>query len=164
MVFRSDINRELSKQKLQSVTIDFSEVCYLDSAAALAFVQIEKEAESQNIQCRLINLNNKSKGIFNVIHEDALINLPSDFKKSQDGFMYNLIERRRLPSVSEKSPDGFVFRLVERRGLPPQSRKSHRDFIWQVGQSSMQITTEFFNFITFIGELLAAFFLYYQTS
>jgi phospholipid/cholesterol/gamma-HCH transport system permease protein len=158
MVFRSDINRELSKQKLQSVTIDFSEVCYLDSAAALAFVQIEKEAESQNIQCRLINLNNKSKGIFNVIHEDALINLPSDFKKSQDGFMYNLIERRRLPSVSEKSPDGFVFRLVERRGLPPQSRKSHRDFIWQVGQSSMQITTEFFNFITFIGELLAAFF------
>jgi len=117
MVFRSDINRELSKQKLQSVTIDFSEVCYLDSAAALAFVQIEKEAESQNIQCRLINLNNKSKGIFNVIHEDALINLPSDFKKSQDGFMYNLIERRRLPSVSEKSPDGFVFRLVERRGL-----------------------------------------------
>ena len=44
MAFRSDINREISKQKLQSVTIDFSEVCYLDSAAALALVQIEKEA------------------------------------------------------------------------------------------------------------------------
>jgi ABC-type transport system involved in resistance to organic solvents, permease component len=159
MVFRSNIKSEISKHKLKSVTIDFSEVCYLDSAAALAFVQIEKEVASQNIQCQLINLNNKSKGIFNVIHDDALLSLPFKFEKSQDGFMYNLIERRKLPSESEKSQDGFIFRLVERRGLPPQSKKSHRDFIWQIGQSSMQFATDFVNFITFIGELLVAFFI-----
>jgi phospholipid/cholesterol/gamma-HCH transport system permease protein len=86
-VFRSDINREISKQKLQSITIDFSKVCYLDSAAALALVQIEKEAASKNIQCRLTNLNDESKGIFSVIHEDALIQLPFKSEQSQDGFI-----------------------------------------------------------------------------
>ena len=116
MVFRSDINREISKQKLQSITIDFSKVCYLDSAAALALVQIEKEVSSQNIQCRLTNLNDESKGIFSVIHEDALIHLPFKSEKSQDGF------------------------------------------IRQVGQSSSDIASDFRNFVTFIGELLVAFF------
>ena len=157
MVFRRTINQEISKQKLQSVTIDFSGVCYLDSAAALALVQIEKEVASQNIQCRLINLNNESKGIFSVIHEDALVNLPSKSEKSQNGFTYHLMERRRLPSKSGKSQDGFIYHLIERRGLSSKSEKTYTDFILQVGQSSMQITTDFFNFITFIGELLVAF-------
>ncbi|MFZ1979834.1 MAG: MlaE family lipid ABC transporter permease subunit [Smithella sp.] len=136
MVFRSDINREISKQKLNSVTIDFSDVCYLDSAAALAFVQIEKEAAYQRIQCRLINLNNESKGIFRVINEDALINVPFKPEKSQDGFNYHLMERRRLHSKSEKTQD---------------------DFIRKVGQSSWYIARDFVRFVTFIGELLIAF-------
>jgi phospholipid/cholesterol/gamma-HCH transport system permease protein len=59
----------------------------LDSAAALALVQIEKEAASQNIQCRLTNLNDESKGIFSVIHEDALIQLPFKSEQSQGGFI-----------------------------------------------------------------------------
>jgi phospholipid/cholesterol/gamma-HCH transport system permease protein len=87
MVFKSDINREISEQKLQSITIDFSEVCYLDSAAALAFVQIEKEAASQNIQCRLTNLNDESKGIFSVIYEDALNQQPFKSLQHQDDFI-----------------------------------------------------------------------------
>ncbi|KQC06406.1 MAG: hypothetical protein APR62_08005 [Smithella sp. SDB] len=157
MVFRNEINNEIYKQKLESVTIDFSGVCYLDSAAALALVQIEKEAAQQNIQCRLINLNDKSKGIFSVIREDNLINLSSQLERSQDGFMYNLIERRRLPSSTEKTQDSFIFRLVERRGLPNQSGKSYKDFIWQIGQTSGQIAKDFANFVTFIGELLVAF-------
>ena len=90
IVFKSDINREISKQKIQSLTIDFSEVCYLDSAAALAFVQIEKEASSQNIQCRLTNLNDEAKGIFSVIHEDALIQLPFKSDQSQYGFIHQI--------------------------------------------------------------------------
>ncbi len=87
MVFRGDINREISKQKLESVTIDFSEVCYLDSAAALAFVQIEKEAASQKIKCRLTNLNDESKGIFSVIHEDALNQQPFKSLQYHDDFI-----------------------------------------------------------------------------
>jgi len=80
--FNSDINREISSQKINSVTIDFSGVCYLDSAAALALVQIRKDAIAQNIPCQLINLNDEAKGIFSVIHDDALNHPP--FKSLQD--------------------------------------------------------------------------------
>jgi phospholipid/cholesterol/gamma-HCH transport system permease protein len=115
-VFNGDIRREISKQKLDSVTIDFSEVCYLDSAAAVALVQIEKDVEYQNVQIRLINLNDESKGIFSVIHDEALNHLA--FKSLQNG-------------------DGLI-------------RK--------IGQASSDIAGDISNFISFIGELLEAFF------
>jgi phospholipid/cholesterol/gamma-HCH transport system permease protein len=86
-IVNNDIRREISKQKLNSVTIDFSEVCYLDSAAALALVQIEKDANKQNIQIRLINLNDESKGIFSVIHEDALNQQPFKSLQYKDGLI-----------------------------------------------------------------------------
>lgn len=156
-IFRDEINREISKQKIDSVIVDFSGVCYLDSAAALALVQIEKEAALKNIQCRFINLNNKSKGIFSVIREDTLIGVTPQSEKSRDSFLYNLVERRKLSSASETSQDNFMFRLIERRGLPPQSRKSLKDFIWQLRQSSVQIANDLINFVTFIGELFIAF-------
>jgi phospholipid/cholesterol/gamma-HCH transport system permease protein len=81
-VFNGDIKRQISRQKLNSVTIDFSEVYYLDSAAALAMVQIQKDNIAQNISCQLVNLNDEAKGIFSVIHEDALNHQP--FKSLQD--------------------------------------------------------------------------------
>jgi phospholipid/cholesterol/gamma-HCH transport system permease protein len=114
--FRSDIRQEFSWQKLQSVDIDFSGVCYLDSAAALAFVQIENETAAQNIPCRLINLNDEAKGIFSVIHQDALTRQPFKPERSQNGF------------------------------------------IRQIGQNSLYLMRDFVNFVTFIGDLLAAFF------
>jgi phospholipid/cholesterol/gamma-HCH transport system permease protein len=86
-VFDGDIRREISKRKLNSVTIDFSEVCYLDSAAALALVQIKKDTNKQNIQIRLINLTDKSKGIFSVIHEEALNQQPFKSLQYEDGFI-----------------------------------------------------------------------------
>ena len=86
-VFTGDIKREISSQKAQAVTIDFSQVCYLDSAAALAFVQIEKESATQNIPCRLVNLNDESKGIFSVIHEDALTHPSFKSEISDDGLI-----------------------------------------------------------------------------
>ena len=87
MAFTCDIKREISSQKAQDITIDFSQICYLDSAAALALVQIEKEAVAQNIQCRLVNLNDEAKGIFSVIHNDALTHSPFKSDKSQEGFI-----------------------------------------------------------------------------
>jgi len=85
--FAGDIKREISSQKVQNIAIDFSKVCYLDSAAALAFVQIEKEAAAQKITCRLINLNAEAKGIFSVIHGDALTRLPFKSEKSHEGLI-----------------------------------------------------------------------------
>jgi len=115
-IFDGEIRREISKQPLKSVTIDLSEVCYMDSAAALALVQIEKDADYKNIQIRLVNLNDEVKGIFSVIHEDALNHLP--FKSLQ----YN------------------------------------QDLISKVGQSSQEIANDFTKFVSFIGELMIAFF------
>lgn len=88
--FRNDIKREISRQKLSSVTIDFSEVCYLDSAAALTLVQIEKDTLAQNIPCRLVNLNDEAKGIFSVIHEDALDHLPFKPEKTHEGLIHKI--------------------------------------------------------------------------
>ena len=85
--FNSDINREISRQKLSSVTIDFSGVCYLDSAAALALVQIRKYAVAQEISCQLVNLNDEAKGIFSVIREDALNHPPFNPVQDDDNFV-----------------------------------------------------------------------------
>lgn len=87
MPFTSDIKREISSQKTLAVTIDFSQIRYLDSAAALALVQIEKDTVAHNIPCRLVNLNDEAKGIFSVIHEDALTHAPFKPEVSQDGFI-----------------------------------------------------------------------------
>jgi len=73
--------------------------------------------------------------------------LPSQLEKLQDGFMYNLIERRKLPASTEKTQDNFIFRLVERRGLPNQSGKYYKDFIWQIWQTSVQIAKDFAKFV-----------------
>jgi len=86
-IFVGDIKKEISSRPLQSITIDFSHVCYLDSASALAFVQIEKEAVAKKIPCRLINLSDESKGIFSVIHESALTHEPFKSEQSHDGFI-----------------------------------------------------------------------------
>lgn len=102
MVFTGDIRGEISSQKAQAVTIDFSHVSYLDSAAALAFVEIEKDAAIHNITCRLVNLNDESKGIFSVIHEDALSHLPFKSDKSNDGFI------RQVGQASQNIARDFV--------------------------------------------------------
>ncbi len=86
-IFVGDIKKEISGQALQSITIDFSHVSYLDSASALAFVQIEKEAVTKKVPCQLINLNDESKGIFSVIHESALTHEPFKSEQSHDGFI-----------------------------------------------------------------------------
>lgn len=157
-LFVNDIKREIASQKVQNVDIDFSQVCYLDSAAALSLVLIEREAATQNIPCSLINLNDESKEIFSVIHKVALTHSPSNPEKAQDSSAYPLVERRKLPSKSEKAQDSLIYRLLERRDGPSQSTKPYATFIRQVGQSSLAIAGEFRNFVTFIGELLVALF------
>lgn len=157
-VFTNDMSCQLSSQYLKNITIDFTQVCYLDSAAALAFVQIEKWANGKNIQCRLINLNDESRGIFSVIHKVALTDLPSKPDKPPDRSGYSLVDRRKSSSKPDKTQDRLTYRLFERRGGPLQSAKPYAAFIRQVGQSSLAIAGEFRNFVTFIGELLVALF------
>jgi phospholipid/cholesterol/gamma-HCH transport system permease protein len=88
--FTREIQQAVSGQSIQNLTIDFSQVCYLDSAAALAFVQIEKEAAARNASCRLINLSAESKGIFGVIHPDALTRKPFKSGDAREGLVQQI--------------------------------------------------------------------------
>ncbi len=74
--FMADIRRELDWPKISSLTLDFSDVCYLDSAAALSFVHIQQEAAKHSVPCHLIHLNDEVSSIFGVISEDALAKPP----------------------------------------------------------------------------------------
>jgi len=85
--FTRDIRQAVSDPSIQNLTVDFSQVCYLDSAAALAFVQIEKEAVERKITCRLVNLSAEAKGIFSVIHPDVLTLRPFKSEYAREGLV-----------------------------------------------------------------------------
>lgn len=85
--FSADIRDKIAARRPPSVTIDFSDACYLDSAAALAFVQIEKEITAQTVSCHLIHLTDDAKRIFSVIRRDALEQAPFKLDANQDGFI-----------------------------------------------------------------------------
>jgi len=85
--FASEIENLLEEQKIGAVEIDFSAITYLDSAAALAIIQIQKTATTKNIDCSLVNLNEETKGIFSVIYDKALTQVPLKDKETHEGFI-----------------------------------------------------------------------------
>jgi phospholipid/cholesterol/gamma-HCH transport system permease protein len=91
-LFTNETNELIYKQKPKTITIDFSGISYLDSAAALAIIQIKKNADAKNINCTLVNLNEEAKGIFSVIREQALTQLPYKSEEQQDSFLIQLGE------------------------------------------------------------------------
>ncbi|MDI6742601.1 MAG: MlaE family lipid ABC transporter permease subunit [Smithella sp.] len=86
-IFNKDIRRNIKEHNIRSVMVDFSEVRYLDSAAALAMSQIEKDAAAENLQCRFINLNDEAKGIFSVIRGEILDLQPLKSLQSKEGLI-----------------------------------------------------------------------------
>ena len=88
--FTEEIKQLIYKQKPQEINIDFSGISYLDSAAALAVIQIQKDAAVASINCSLVNLNEETKGIYSVIHEQALTKTPFKAKMRQDLFLIQL--------------------------------------------------------------------------
>ena len=113
-LFSNEIKKTILDTIPDSITIDFTGISYMDSAAALAIIQIQRDAAKKKINCLLINLTDDAKGIFSVIHGQALDQEPFKEKEFKDNF--------------------FV----------------------QAGQASLKIANDFFNFVSFIGELLSA--------
>ena len=85
--FTSEIKSLFREQKIKAMDIDFSGIAYIDSAAALAIIQIQKAATAESIDCSLINLNDETKGIFSVIYEKALTQSPFKAKETSDGLV-----------------------------------------------------------------------------
>ena len=93
--FTQEIEQHTSEDGLQYMVLDFSGITYIDSVAALAFIQIKKNAASRQIDCSLINLNDEAKGIFSVIHEGALT-LPPIKHPARDNHIFIQIGQSSL--------------------------------------------------------------------
>ncbi len=89
-LFTSEITKSIRKQTPEKINIDFSGISYLDSAAALAIIQIQKDAAKKKIDCFLINLNDEAKGIFSVIHGQALDQASFKTAKFEDNFLIQI--------------------------------------------------------------------------
>jgi phospholipid/cholesterol/gamma-HCH transport system permease protein len=90
--FTGELRDLLDSAKVISVVIDFSGITYIDSAAALSIIQIQKAASTKNIDCTLINLTEEIKGIFSVIHEKALTQQPLKTKEIRDNLVIQVGE------------------------------------------------------------------------
>lgn len=85
--FKEEIRREISGNPLQGIVIDFSQISYLDSAGALVFVQIRQRCAREGILCQLVNISDDAKGIFSVIHNEALEHPLIESPAISDGFI-----------------------------------------------------------------------------
>lgn len=90
--FSNETRAVLKENPINAADFDLSGVTYIDSAAALEIIQIQKDAETKHIDCHLINLNEKAKGIFSVIDEDILTNPPLKTRELQEGLITQLGE------------------------------------------------------------------------
>ena len=88
--FTRDIKKSIRNQNPNEITIDFSGISYIDSAAALAIIQIQKDAAVKKMNCLLINLNDEAKGIFSVIHAQALDQEPFKTKEVKDNYLIQI--------------------------------------------------------------------------
>jgi len=85
--FSTDIYALAGAGKLRQIDIDFSDIYYLDSAAALSLMQIQKYFNDKNIKCLFVDLTGEAKRIFSVINEQALTKKPLKPKATPDSFI-----------------------------------------------------------------------------
>ena len=89
-LFTGEIKKSIRNQSPETITIDFSGISYIDSAAALAIIQIQRNAAEKKINCFLINLNDEAKGIFSVIYGPALDMEPFKAKEFKDNYLIQI--------------------------------------------------------------------------
>jgi len=85
--FYCRINNEIAQGNQTSVIIDFSEVTYLDSAAALSFIQLQKNLSKEDVVFQLINFNDEIRGIFSVVDEKSIHHLPFKSLENKEGLI-----------------------------------------------------------------------------
>ncbi len=74
--FTSEADALIRNVNAQSIVIDFSDIEYLDSAAALAFITIKNKVSQDGIDCSLVHLSDEARRIFSIISEAALAKPP----------------------------------------------------------------------------------------
>ncbi|MFO7570131.1 MAG: ABC transporter permease, partial [Smithellaceae bacterium] len=111
-LFKKEIDQQIGEGDIRYVVIDFAGITYIDSVAALAFIQIKKSSALRNIDCSLIHLNDEAKGILSVIHEDALIRPPIKHGDTESSIFIQVGQAALLIAKDFVSFIAFIGELV----------------------------------------------------
>ena len=68
----AEIQAQMRQLSPAGLTVDLAGVEYLDSAGALALVQLESESRARSIPCRFINMTEEARRIMDLIDPEAL--------------------------------------------------------------------------------------------
>jgi phospholipid/cholesterol/gamma-HCH transport system permease protein len=85
--FAGEITGQLEKNDIREIEFDLSRVAYIDSAAALAILKIQKTAAAKTIDSRLVHLPEKIGRIFGVINNEALAQPPLKTREKREGLV-----------------------------------------------------------------------------
>ncbi|MFZ5449327.1 MAG: ABC transporter permease [Thermodesulfobacteriota bacterium] len=70
--FTTQVQGLIQKLIPAALTVDLAGVDFLDSAGALALIELEQEVRARSITCELVNLSDKARGIMGLIDPKAL--------------------------------------------------------------------------------------------
>ncbi|MFA5183537.1 MAG: ABC transporter permease [Syntrophales bacterium] len=73
---RSELESALSRMIPADLTVDLAGLSYVDSAAALALLDLKDEAERQSIPCSFANASEKTRGVMGLIDPEAVSMAP----------------------------------------------------------------------------------------
>ena len=74
--FRSELEKSLSDLSPASLKIDLSGLEYIDSAAALALVDLKKKSEADSTPFEFVNVSKKTKGVLGLIEPEEITQPP----------------------------------------------------------------------------------------
>ena len=87
--FTTEVQDRLREMRPAAVTVDLAGVAYLDSAGALALMELESEVRRRSVAFQFVNLTDKARGIMGLIDPQALT-IPPLITERQTG---NILER-----------------------------------------------------------------------
>jgi phospholipid/cholesterol/gamma-HCH transport system permease protein len=87
--FNLEVQALLQKLTPTTLKVDLAGIDFLDSAGALALIELENESRSRNIPFELLNLGDKARGIMDLIDPKALATAPLITDREND----NILER-----------------------------------------------------------------------
>ncbi|MFA4903820.1 MAG: ABC transporter permease [Desulfobaccales bacterium] len=94
--FRSELESFLSRMDPTSLTVDLGGVEYVDSAAALALLDLKAEAEAQSIPCSFEKASEKTRGVMGLIDPEAVSMAPLRSEEVTPDFFTQIGDETRV--------------------------------------------------------------------
>jgi len=94
--FRSESGSFLSSMTPASLTVDLGGLEYVDSAGALALLDLKDEAEALAIPCSFVNVSEKTRGVMGLIDPEAINMAPLRTEKSLPDIFTRIGDETRL--------------------------------------------------------------------